>query len=188
MRASDLTNRRELRTFRDSDALNRGTPQVWDLSAPVPRPRGREFLRVGELPRSPWCGGLSIHAQHWRWRRSCKSLLRMSLTFIYTMETRRVQLCTQQKLRYLEIAHRCRAISRWRTGAAQSRHCVNPVCNLKIGTQFWDSENAKCNLEIAQIPRLRRTHIMGCGTYIYIYHAAQVVYLVYTPHQIQHGI
>ena len=28
------------------------------LSAPIPRPRGREFLRVGKLPRSPWCGGL----------------------------------------------------------------------------------------------------------------------------------
>jgi len=38
--------------------LNRGTPQVWDLSAPVPRLRGREFLRVGELPKSPWHGGL----------------------------------------------------------------------------------------------------------------------------------
>jgi len=45
--------------------------------------RGREFLHVGELPRSPWCGGLSTHARHWRWRRSCKSLLCMSLTFIY---------------------------------------------------------------------------------------------------------
>ena len=46
---------------------------------------------------------------------------------LYTMETRRVQLCTQQKLRYLEIVHQCRAISRLRTGAAQSRDCVNPV-------------------------------------------------------------
>ena len=55
---SEMTNRRELRTFRDGDALNGGTPQVWDLSTPVPRPRGREFLRVGELPRSPWCWGL----------------------------------------------------------------------------------------------------------------------------------
>ena len=53
VRASEMTNRRELRTFRDGDALNGGTPQVWDLSATVPRPRGREFLRVGELPRSP---------------------------------------------------------------------------------------------------------------------------------------
>ena len=32
--------------------------------------------------------------------------------------------------------------------------------NLEIGTQFWDSENAQCDLEIVQIPRLR-------GTYIY---------------------
>jgi len=39
---------------------------------------------------------------------------------LYTMEIRWVQLCTVQKLRYLEIAHQCRAISRLRNGAAQS--------------------------------------------------------------------
>ena len=84
---------------------------------------------------------------------------------LYTMEIRWVQLCTLQKLRYLEIAHRCRAISRLRTGAAQSRDCVNPVRNLEIGTQFRDSENAQRNLEIAQIPRLRGTYILSvyCG-------------------------
>jgi len=27
-------------------------------SAPIPRPRGRELLRVGNLPRSPWHRGL----------------------------------------------------------------------------------------------------------------------------------
>ena len=61
---------------------------------------------------------------------------------LYMMETRRVQLCMQQKLHYLEIAHRCRAIFRLRTGAAQSQDCVNPVSNLEIGTQFRDSEYA----------------------------------------------
>jgi len=70
---------------------------------------------------------------------------------LYTMETQRVQLCTLQKLRYLEIAHQCRAISRLRTGAAQSRDCVNPVRNLEIATQFRDSE-------IPQIPKLRGTY------------------------------
>ena len=34
------------------------------------------------------------------------------------------------------------------------RLCKPQVCNLKIGTQFLDSENAQCNLEIAQIPSL----------------------------------
>ena len=77
---------------------------------------------------------------------------------LYTMETRRVQLCTQQKLRYLESARRCRTISRLRTGAVQSRDCVNPVRNLEIGTQFRDSETAQRNLEIAQIPRLQGTY------------------------------
>ena len=49
---------RELRALRDGEALNRGTPQAWGLSALVHRPRGREFLWVGELLRSPWRGGL----------------------------------------------------------------------------------------------------------------------------------
>ena len=78
---------------------------------------------------------------------------------LYTMETRRVQLCMLQKLRYLKIAHQCRAILRLRTGAAQSRDCVNPVRDLKIGTQFWGSENVQHNLEIAQIPRLRNIYM-----------------------------
>jgi len=87
----------------------------------------------------------------------------MSRIPLYTMETGRVQLCTQQKLCYLEIAHRCCMISRLCTGAAQSQDCVNPVHNLEIGTQFWDSENAQRNLEIAQIPRLHGTYISPSG-------------------------
>ena len=65
---------------------------------------------------------------------------------LYTMETRRVQLCTLQNL---EIACRSRAILRLRTGATQSRDCVNPVRNLEIGTQLRDSKNVQRNLEIA---------------------------------------
>ena len=61
------------------------------------------------------------------------------------MEARRVQLCKQQKLRDLEIAHQCRAILRLQTDAVQS-HCVNLVHNLEIGTQLLDSENVQHNL------------------------------------------
>ena len=32
------------------------------------------------------------------------------------------------------------------------------LCNLKIGMQFWDSENAQRNLQLVQIPKLRRTY------------------------------
>ena len=78
---------------------------------------------------------------------------------LYMMETRRVQLCMQQKLRDLEIAHQCHAILRLRTGATQSQDCVNLARNLEICTQFLDSENVLRNLETAQIPRLRRTYI-----------------------------
>ena len=34
--------------------------------------------------------------------------------------------------------------------------------NLEIGSQFLDSQNAQCNLEIAQIPRLRGTYAYVC--------------------------
>ena len=44
----------------------------------------------------------------------------------------------------------------------RSRDCTGVICNLEIGTQSQDSENAQCNLEIAQILRL-------CGTYTHTY-------------------
>ena len=41
----------------------------------------------------------------------------------------------------------------------ESRDCaILSLRNLEIGTQFRDSENAQRNLEIAQIPKLRRTY------------------------------
>jgi len=40
----------------------------------------------------------------------------------------------------------------------QSRDCANILCSLEIGIQFPYSENAQCNLDIVQIPRLRGTH------------------------------
>ena len=41
----------------------------------------------------------------------------------------------------------------------RSRDCACVIiCNLEIGTQSQDSENALRNLEIAQIPRLRGTY------------------------------
>jgi len=61
---------------------------------------------------------------------------------LYTMETRRFQLCTQQKLLYLEIAHLYRAISRLRTSAALSRDSLRKpsaqsrVCHAISG--FWE--------------------------------------------------
>ena len=39
----------------------------------------------------------------------------------------------------------------------RSRDCALVLCNLEIGTQFLDSENVQCNLEITQIPRLHGT-------------------------------
>ena len=37
-------------------------------------------------------------------------------------------------------------------------HCANVLRNLKIGTQFPDSENVWHNLKIVQIPKLCRTY------------------------------
>ena len=47
------------------------------------------------------------------------------------------------------------------TIVAQSRDHATIVRNLNIGTQSQDSENAQCNLEIAQIPRLRGTYTLN---------------------------
>ena len=67
-------------------------------------------------------------------------------------------------LRNLEIAQSCHcAISRLRSVAAQSSDCAAILRNLEIGTQFRDSENAQRNLEIAQIPKLRRTYVFVLG-------------------------
>jgi len=60
--------------------------------------------------------------------------------------------------RSLEIVQTSFTILRLRKRLAQSQDWL---CNLEIGMQFLDSENVQCNLEIAQIPRLR-------GTYTYI--------------------
>ena len=50
-------------------------------------------------------------------------------------------MCTQQKLRYLEIAYRCCAISRLCTGAAQSQDCINPV----LGINYYIIHDDKLN-------------------------------------------
>jgi len=47
MRASELTNTRQLRALRDGDALNGGTPQVWGRSVPT----------EGKGVSSSWHGG-----------------------------------------------------------------------------------------------------------------------------------
>jgi len=58
VRVSELTNGKELRTLRDGDAMNGGTPQVWDLSAPVPNlDRGEEsFSELANFPEVPGAG------------------------------------------------------------------------------------------------------------------------------------
>ena len=40
--------------------------------------------------------------------------------------------------------------------------CAQVLHNLEIGTQFQDSENAQHTLQIAQIPKLRRTYTCAC--------------------------
>jgi len=90
---TELTNGRELRALWDGDTLNGSTPQVWDLSVPIPRPRRRELLTVGKLPRSPWCGGLEYmpvttemqelcrYAPHW-----CHTISRLCNQLVHNVE------------------------------------------------------------------------------------------------------
>ena len=62
------------------------------------------------------------------------------------------------KVKSSKIAQYVCTISRLCKRIAQSQDCLR---NLKIGTQFRDSENALHNLEITQISKLRGTCICG---------------------------
>ena len=68
--------------------------------------------------------------------------------------------------RYIHVLGIPKSIAQSRDSAtivdAQSRDCAVSLCNLEIGTQFQDSENAQRNLEIAQIPKLRGTYLLDC--------------------------
>ena len=123
----------------------------WSGISLQPYPDRGEFLRVGKLPRSPWCGGLSIHARHWRWRRSCKNLLRTSLTFIYdgnlkgsimhATEIALSQDCALVPLN-LEIAHWCHSLSRLCKPSAQSQDW-HPISGFwECAAQSWDCANS----------------------------------------------
>jgi len=45
-----------LRALCDDDALNGGTPQAWELSAPVPRPKEGSFPELANFPEAPGAG------------------------------------------------------------------------------------------------------------------------------------
>ena len=55
----------------------------------------------------------------------------------------------------------------------RDQDCTQVLCNLEIGTQFQDSENAQPNLEIAQIPKLRGTYRRLIAHYLCIVHASE---------------
>ena len=82
----------------------------------------------------------------------------MFLTFVHNGNSKG-SIVHATELWDLKTAHQCHMISGLHTGAAQYRDCLNLKCNLEIGTQFPDFENALRNLEIAQIPRLHGTYI-----------------------------
>ncbi len=48
--------------------------------------------------------------------------------------------------------------------------------NLQISFQFEDSQIALCNLQIAQIPRLRGTYTLDAYNYVIIVHIRMEVY------------
>ena len=121
VRASELTTRRELRTFRDGDALNGGTPLVWDLSAPVPQTEGK-----GVSPS---------------WRTSQKPLaLVRGLEYTLKVTTELQELITYVSYLYIRwklegfncARNRNCAISRLYTSAARSRDCALVPHNLEI--------------------------------------------------------
>jgi len=59
VRASELTNRRELRALCDGDTLNRGTQQVWVSLHPYPDQGEGSFSEFANFPEVPGMGDLS---------------------------------------------------------------------------------------------------------------------------------
>ena len=66
-------------------------------------------------------------------------------------------------------------IRRLRMQITRSRDCARVLCNLEIGTQSQDSENAQRNLEMAQILRLRGTYIYASMKLKELYHSTHCV-------------
>ena len=138
MTASELTNGRELRALQVGEAFERGHFTGLGSLYTRTQTKGREFLRVGKLPRT--CPTLMVMTE-----------LQEFLTYVPYLYTRWK---LEQEPGFNCACSRNCMISRLHTGAVQSRDCVNLVHNLKIGTPFPDSENAQRNLKIVivQIP------------------------------------
>ena len=131
VRASELTNRRELRTFRDGDALNstglvslcartqtegKGvSPSWWTSQKPLVR-KG-SFSELMNFPEAPGAGA-QVYIPDIESDDGAARAYYVRPLPLNTMETWRVQLCTQQKLRYHAI------LGFWEC-AAQSRDCAN---------------------------------------------------------------
>ena len=100
-------------------ALNGGTPQLW-VSVPETRPRGREFLRVGELPRnrspcSSTCPMLMVRTELQEFPTYVPYVHPYTfLTFTWKLEQRPGFSCA---------GNENWAILRLHTGAVQSRDC-----------------------------------------------------------------
>ena len=114
-RVRALASKLELRALWVGETLNGSTPQVWGLSVPVPRPKGREILWIGKFSRSPWRRGLPML---------------MVTTELQELFTYILYLCTQWQLkqqpgfncawnRTCTIAHQCHTVSRLRKPSAQ---------------------------------------------------------------------
>jgi len=74
--------------------------------------RGEEsFSELVNFPEAPGAG-VWVYMPDIEGDNGAAKAYYVRLLPLYTMETQRVQLCMQQKLRYLEIAHWCRAITR----------------------------------------------------------------------------
>ena len=142
--ATSSIDRREVRALWVDEALNGGTHLGF---APLPRLRRKEFLWVGKIPRSPWRGGLEyipdVDCDNGGTRACYVCSLPVYMKEIQTMTW--VQLCMQQKLHILEIAHWCCTIQDWCTVSwywectALSPDCANSWIAWNSHTQspWW---------------------------------------------------
>jgi len=159
--------------------IAQGIRAIWDCASAICKRNGltgweRLSWKIVESSPRWWClerghstglGTLCTHTQtegkrvSLSWQTSRKPLVQgLEYTCPTLMVTKELQelityvpyLCTQWKLEGFNCAG---------NRIVRSRDCAPVPRDLEIGTQFPDSENAQCNLEIAQIPRLHGTYI-----------------------------
>ena len=123
---SELTNRRELRALRVGETLNGGHSTALGSLCTRTQTEGKGVSRTWQTFQKSLALGVSDADDDNGVARAPYTYVRsLPLYTMGTGMTTSVQLCMLQKLRDLEIVHRCHAILRLCKTSAQSRDSAN---------------------------------------------------------------